>query len=161
MIDKYLPANINSVINPQFTQPVRSGTKFYLIDKPDSAQSEIRVGHISKCRKAKDFYPTRLMNTILGGQFSSRINLNLREHKGFTYGASSSLNYFQNAGFFDVSTAVNIQNTAEAVSEILKELNSIRESISEKKLILQNRISSNNFHQSSRHIFKLHETLSR
>jgi zinc protease len=134
MIDKYLPANINSVIQPQFLQPVRSKTKIYFINKPDSAQSEIRVGHISKNRQAEDFYATRLMNTTLGGQFSSRINLNLREKKGFTYGAYSSFNYFQKAGFFDVSTAVDIQNTAEAVSEILKELNSIREDISGKEI---------------------------
>jgi zinc protease len=134
LADKYLPANINSAIFPQFVPPVRSKTKFYFINKPDSAQSEIRIGHISKERKSEDFYPTRLMNTILGGQFSSRINLNLREQKGFTYGAYSSFNYFQKAGYFDVSTAVDIQNTAEAVSEILTELNSIRVNISEKEI---------------------------
>lgn len=134
LADKYLPANINSAIIPQFVPTVRSKTKFYFINKQDSAQSEIRIGHISKSRNSEDFYPTRLMNTILGGQFSSRINLNLREQKGFTYGAYSSFNYFQKAGYFDVSTAVDIQNTAEAVSEILTELNSIRVNILEKEI---------------------------
>ena len=74
------------------------------------------------------------MNSILGGQFSSRINLNLREQKGFTYGAGSSFNYNQNSGSFQVSTAVNIQNTGEAVTEIIKELNGIKQNITEEEI---------------------------
>jgi len=70
------------------------------------------------------------MNTILGGQFSSRINHILREVKGFTYGANSSFHYYRESGLFEVSTAVNIQNTGEAVRDILYELKNIRENIS-------------------------------
>lgn len=132
--EKYLPANRNSVVHPQIIKPTRGKTRFYFIDKKDSAQSEIRVGHISKPREAEDFYAARIMNTILGGQFSSRINLNLRENKGYTYGANSSFNYFQNASSFEVGTAVNIQNTGDAVSEILKELNSIKVTISKDEI---------------------------
>ncbi len=132
--EKYMPAIGNSVVHPNFKQPTRSKTKFYFVDKKDSAQSEIRIGHIAKPRDAEDFYAARIMNTILGGQFSSRINLNLREHKGFTYGAGSSFNYYQNASSFEVSTAVNIQNTGVAISEILKELNSIKITITSNEI---------------------------
>lgn len=109
-------------------------SKIYFIDKKDSAQSEIRIGHLTKKRDADDFYAARIMNTILGGQFSSRINLNLREKRGLTYGAGSSINYFKHAGYFEVSTAVNIKDTGEAVSEILKEMKSIREIISDEEI---------------------------
>ncbi len=118
----------------QTIQINRDRTKFYYVHKKEAAQSEIRIGHISKGRNADDFYASRIMNTILGGQFSSRINLNLREKKGFTYGAGSSFNYFQQCGFFEVSTAVNIKNTGEAISEILKELDGIKKNISQEEI---------------------------
>ncbi len=109
-----------------------SGVKknIYYIDKKESAQSEIRIGNLTKPRKSEDYYAARIMNTILGGQFSSRINLNLREKRGLTYGAGSSLNYTKNTGYLEISTAVNIKNTAEAIQEIMNELNLIRQNIS-------------------------------
>ncbi len=115
--------------NMVFEMPKRNSTKIYFVHKENSAQSEIRVGHISKKRNAEDYIPTRIMNTILGGQFSSRINLNLREQKGFTYGAGSSFQYYKEVGFFEVSTAVNIENTGAAIIEIIKELTGIRKNI--------------------------------
>ena len=117
-----------------FEMPKRNPTKFFFVHKENSAQSEIRVGHIAKKRDAADYIPTRIMNTILGGQFSSRINHNLREEKGFTYGASSVYQYYQNAGSFEVSTAVNIENTGASVSEIIKELEGIRKNISPEEI---------------------------
>jgi zinc protease len=134
LVEKFLPKNINNIEEPEYIKPIRGETKFYFIDKEDSAQSEIRIGHLSKNRDAEDFYATRIMNTILGGQFSSRINLNLREQKGFTYGASSAYNYMKNAGYFEVSTSVNIQNTGEAVSEILRELDLIKSNIKKEEI---------------------------
>jgi len=101
----------------------------YFIDKKESAQSEIRIGNLTKPRKVEDYDAARIMNTILGGQFSSRINLNLREKRGLTYGAGSSLNYTKSAGYLEVSTAVNIKNTTEAIEEILNEFNLIRQNI--------------------------------
>jgi zinc protease len=74
------------------------------------------------------------MNAILGGQFSSRINLNLRENKGFTYGATSAFLYYRESAFFEISTAVNIENSGQAVKEILKEIDGIRYSISENEI---------------------------
>ncbi len=107
--------------------------KFYFIHKEEAAQSEIRIGHTAKGRKAPDYFETIIMNSVLGGQFTSRINLNLREKRGFTYGAHSSFNYNKDFGGFEVETAVHSQNTGESVSEILKELRDIRENITEKE----------------------------
>jgi zinc protease len=126
--------NSASKIEVDFSIPKRSRTKFYFVHKADSAQSEIRVGHVSKKRDAEDYMPTKIMNTILGGQFSSRINLNLRERKGFTYGAHSSFHYYKEAGLFEVSTAVDIENSGAAVKEILNELNGIRENITTEEI---------------------------
>lgn len=111
-----------------------SDKQFYIIDKPDSAQSEIVLGHVSKGRNTPDFFARSLMNAILGGQFSSRINLNLREDKGYTYGASSSFSYNQHYGYFSAGCAVNLENTGNAVTEIIKEIKGIREQIFEKEL---------------------------
>lgn len=101
----------------------------YLIDKPAAAQSEIRIGHISAPKNENDFFPKLIINTILGGQFNSRLNSNLRERRGYTYGVNSSFNYNKSFGEFVVSTSVQTEVTAKAVSEILNELKLIRESI--------------------------------
>lgn len=105
-------------------------TNYYFVHKDGAAQTQLRIGMISKGRKSKDFYARTIMNSILGGQFSSRINLNLREDKGFTYGASSSYQYNKHGGSFIVSTGVQSVHTRESISEILKELGKIRENIS-------------------------------
>jgi zinc protease len=135
--NKYL-GGWNTTLNSSlaFEMPKRDSTNFYFVHKENSAQSEIRVGHIAKKRNAEDHIQTKIMNTILGGQFSSRINLNLREDKGFTYGAGSSYQYYQDAGSFEVSTAVDIENTGAAIFEIIKELKGIRENISPEEIEL-------------------------
>jgi zinc protease len=74
------------------------------------------------------------MNMILGGQFTSRINLNLREAKGFTYGANSYFSYYKNSGDFCVSTSVSTENTRAAVNEILSELDKIKEGVTPEEL---------------------------
>ncbi len=111
---------------PEIKKPERAT---YFVHKEGSAQSELRIGTISAGRKSPDFYARTLMNSILGGQFSSRINLNLREDKGFTYGAHSSFNFNRKAGSFVVSTGVESEHTAESVNEIFKEFNGIKEKI--------------------------------
>ena len=74
------------------------------------------------------------MNTILGGQFTSRINLNLREAKGFTYGATSNFSYYKNSGEFCLSTSVSTENTLAAVTEILNELENIKTGVTPQEL---------------------------
>jgi predicted Zn-dependent peptidase len=108
-----------------------------IVDKPDAPQSELRVGHVGLPRKHPDFFPTLVMNAVLGGLFGSRINLNLREAHGYTYGASSVYDWRRGPGPFVVSTAVQSEVTAPALREILLELERIRgEPISEEELLL-------------------------
>jgi zinc protease len=77
-------------------------------------------------RSTPDYFPLLLMNMILGGQFTSRLNLNLREDKGYTYGARTFFDYRRGPGPFAVSTSVQTAVTKEAIVEILKELRGIR-----------------------------------
>lgn len=105
-----------------------------IIDKPGSGQSEIRIGHLSKKRNSRDFYARVILNSILGGQFSSRINLNLREDKGYTYGAHSNYSNNTKCSIFAVSTSVKIENTGDSIKEIIKELTKIKTGISKEEL---------------------------
>lgn len=104
-----------------------SGVRVVIVDRPGSVQSEIRIGHLGVPRNTPDFFPIIVMNTILGGAFSSRLNLNLREKHGYTYGANSAFVMRRQPGPFIVSTAVQTEVTANAVREILGELERIRE----------------------------------
>jgi len=100
--------------------------KVHIVHKPDAPQSELRVGHVGLPRKHPDFFPTLVMNAVLGGLFGSRINLNLREVHGYTYGASSYYDWRRGPGPFVVSTAVQSEVTAPALREILNEIDRIR-----------------------------------
>jgi zinc protease len=104
----------------------QQATRIFLIDKPGAAQSEIRIGHVGVERTHRDYFPLLVMNTILGGQFSSRINLNLREDKGYTYGARSSFQMGRIAGPFVASAGVQTAVTKESVVEFMNELEGIR-----------------------------------
>jgi len=109
----------------------------HIVNKPDAPQSELRVGHVGLPRKHPDFFPTLVMNAVLGGLFGSRINLNLREAHGYTYGASSFYDWRRGPGPFVVSTAVESEVTAPALREILMEIDRIRdEKISAEELSL-------------------------
>jgi predicted Zn-dependent peptidase len=101
-------------------------TRLVLVDKPGAAQSEIRIGHVGVTRNHPDYFPLLVMNTILGGQFSSRINLNLREDKGYTYGARSAFEMGRQAGPFVASGGVETSVTRESVVEFMRELQDIR-----------------------------------
>lgn len=93
-----------------------------LVGKLDAPQSEIRVGHVAIPRPHPDWMRVHVMNAILGGLFSSRINLNLRERHAYTYGAFSSVDPRRHAGTFEVATAVQSDVTVPAVREILGEI---------------------------------------
>ena len=84
------------------------------------------MGHVGVPRAHPDYLAIVVMNAILGGLFSSRINLNLREKNAFTYGASSGYDWRRGAGPFVVSTAVKSEVTARAVEEILREIDGLR-----------------------------------
>ncbi len=100
-------------------------TKVVIVDKPGAVQSAIRIGHLGIDRKNKDYVKVYTLNTLLGGYFNSRINMNLRETHGYTYGASSSFDSRIYPGPFIVSTDVRNEVTDSSVAEIIKELKRI------------------------------------
>ena len=92
-----------------------------IIHRPGAVQSELRIGHASVARTAPGYFPLTVLNTVLGGTFTSRLNLNLREDKGFTYGVSSRFLLRRAGGVFRIATAVQTEVTAAAVREVLAE----------------------------------------
>ncbi len=99
-------------------------TKIYLINKDKAAQSEIRIGYMSMPYDATgEYYKSTLMNFTLGGAFNSRINMNLREDKGFTYGARTAFNGGKYAGPFVASAGVRADATDSSMVEFMKEIN--------------------------------------
>ena len=129
---------LGSVQKPKLTTAARTeGKRVHIVHKPDAPQSELRVGHVGIPRRHPDFFPTVVMNAVLGGLFGSRINLNLREVHGYTYGASSYYDWRRGAGPFVVSTAVESEVTSPALTEILLEIDRIRsDRISDEELSL-------------------------
>jgi predicted Zn-dependent peptidase len=96
-----------------------------LINKPGAPQSQIRIGSIGVPRSTPDYFPLTVMNTILGGSFTSRLNNNLREVHGYSYGASSGFDMRLGAGPFFAAAGVQTDKTAEALKEFFNELNAI------------------------------------
>ena len=107
-------------------RPARASRAVHIVAKEDAPQSEIRVGHVGLPRRNPDYFPTVVMNALLGGLFSSRINLNLREEHAYTYGARSEFDWRRQAGPFVVSTAVKSDVTEAAAREILHEIDRMR-----------------------------------
>jgi zinc protease len=101
-------------------------TAIYLVDRPNSAQSVVSIGHVGLDRAHKDYFPVLVMNTILGGGFTSRINMNLREDKGYTYGARSGFTFRKGAGPFSAGGDIQTAVTKESIVEFMKELSEIR-----------------------------------
>jgi len=104
--------------------PARSALT--IVPRAGAPQSELRIGHVSVARDTPDYHPLVVGNTILGGQFVSRINLNLREDKGFTYGARTSFEFRRRPGPFVLQVGVQTAVTARAVAESIGELTAIR-----------------------------------
>jgi predicted Zn-dependent peptidase len=97
----------------------------YIVDKPGAPQSEIRIGCIGAPRLTDDYYAILVMNTILGGSFTSRLNQNLREQHGYAYGAQSTFDFMPEPGPFLAGAAVQTAVTDRALVEFMKELNGI------------------------------------
>jgi predicted Zn-dependent peptidase len=106
----------------------------YIVDKPGAAQSQIRIGWIGVPRSTPDYFPLVVMNTILGGSFSSRLNMNLREQHGYTYGASSQFDMRAAAGPFSAAAGVQTDKTKESLTEFFNELNGILKPIPSEEL---------------------------
>src|SRR5581483_3388306 len=111
------PASASKASSKWPDVPQHSARTIYLVDKPGAAQSQIRIGWIGVPRSTPDYFPIQVMNTILGGSFSSRLNINLREQHGYTYGASSQFDMRSNAGPFVAAAGVQTDKTADALKE--------------------------------------------
>jgi zinc protease len=96
------------------------------VDRPGAPQSELRIGHLGPPRKTEAYHALLMLNAILGGQFTSRLNRKLRESKGLTYGVRTSFDFRQVAGAFSCETNVQGDRTAEAVGDVLQEFADIR-----------------------------------
>jgi zinc protease len=116
---------IPGIPTPSLGAPATTQAKVIIVDKPGSPQTQLRVATIGAARSSPDFRPMQVMNMALGGQFSSRINMNLREEHGYTYGANSGFTFRRSAGPFQVASGVRTDVTAPAVSEIFKEIKGI------------------------------------
>ena len=107
---------------PTLTAPASPASKVVIVDRPGAPQTQLRVAMIGAARSAPDFRPAQVMNTALGGLFSSRINMNLREQHGYTYGAQSQFTFRKSAGPFQVASGVRTDVTGPAAAEMIKEL---------------------------------------
>ena len=103
-----------------------SPTRLAVVRRDGAPQSQIRIGHLSARRDTPDYAALLVMNAVLGGQFTSRINLKLREEKGYTYGARSGFDWRRGIAPFSVQASVHTASTADAISDCLAELDGIR-----------------------------------
>ena len=115
--------------------PVRTSRSAYLVDRPGSAQSNIVIANSGITRTSPDYFPIMLMHTVLGANASSRLFMNLREDKGYTYGAYSTLDARRTAGTFRVTAEVRTPVTGDSLKEFFYELNRIgAEPVSQKEI---------------------------
>jgi zinc protease len=98
-----------------------------IVHRPGSVQSELRVGHPGLPRRVADYHAVAVMSAILGGLFNSRLNMKLREEKGYTYGAGAGFDMRRFAGPFTARAAVNTDATAPALADLVAELYRMRE----------------------------------
>jgi len=113
---------------PSFTfppTPAPRDTTIYLVDKPGAAQSTFAIGRPGPPRDTPDYYAIQVMNTILGGMFQSRLNANIREDKGYSYGVSSNFAYGRGPGAFRTGGDIVTEKSDAALVEFMKELRGI------------------------------------
>lgn len=106
--------------------PAAAPARLNVVSRPGAPQSELRIGHIAAARHTPDYHALVVGNMVLGGQFVSRLNLNLREQKGFTYGVRTVFDFRRMPGPFAVQVSVQTKTTAEAIAESIEEIAAIR-----------------------------------
>jgi zinc protease len=102
------------------------GRQIVIVDRPGAAQSELRIGHLGVDRRTPDYHALLVLNMILGGQFTSRLNLRLREQKGYTYGVRTLFDCRRGRGPFVAQLAVQTRVSADAIADAVAEIESIR-----------------------------------
>jgi len=105
--------------------PPLGPAQIYIVDHPEAAQSQIRIGSVGVARSTPEFFTLEVLNSILGGSFTSRLNQNLREQHQYTYGVASRFDMRLSAGPFVAAAGVQTDKTADALKEFFKELNGI------------------------------------
>jgi zinc protease len=115
--------SVTHVKLPEVKQPAARAV--YLAEKAGAPQSQVRIGWLGVPRSTPDYFPIQVLNTVLGGAFSSRLNMNLREKHGYTYGAGSAFDMRVTAGPFAAQAGVQTDKTIESLKEFFIELNGI------------------------------------
>ena len=119
---------------PTPAAPQVEGVQVVIVDMPGAEQSQIRIGSVGVARSTPDYFALQVLNTVLGGSFTSRLNQNLREEHGYTYGASSRFDMRLAPGPFAAAAGVQTDKTAESLTEFFNELEAIREPMSNDEL---------------------------
>lgn len=107
--------------------PAGTKARLVVVDKPGTPQTALRVTTVAAARRTPDYPAMQVMNAALGGLFSSRINLNLREDKGYSYGVFSAFRYDRTPGPFTIAGSVRTDVTGASISEIFREVNGMRD----------------------------------
>ena len=105
--------------------PGPPSVRLVLVDRPGAVQSELRVGHVAAARRTPDYHALQVLNMVLGGQFASRLNLRLREEKGYTYGVRTAFDCRRAPGPFSLQGSVQSGATVEALQEVFAQMESI------------------------------------
>jgi zinc protease len=124
--ERWTPGAAGAATVPPVPLPIAGASEILLVERPGAPQSELRAGHTAPPRRTPAYHAMVTLNRVLGGDFSSRINRNLREDKGLTYGAHSTFDFRRAGGSFVVQTSVQTSGTATAISEIVRECEAIR-----------------------------------
>ena len=127
-VEKALAAWTKGGDKPSFDYPKLpelQPAKIYLVDKPGAAQAVFNIGLPGPSRNTPDYFALQVLNTILGGQFQSRLNANIREQKGYSYGVNSNFSYGKGPGAFRAGGSIFIAKTDAALIEFMKELKGI------------------------------------
>jgi zinc protease len=114
---------------PSFDYPAVASPKattIYLVDKPGAAQSSVAIGLPGPARSTSDYFALEVLNTMLGGMFQSRLNANIREQKGYSYGVGSAFSYGKGPGPFEAGGEIVTAKTDSALIEFMKELRGVR-----------------------------------
>ena len=127
-VEKALAAWAKGGEKPAFAYPKLpelQPAKIYLVDKPGAAQSVVNIGLPGPPRNTPDYFALQVLNMILGGQFQSRLNANIREQKGYSYGVNSGFSYGKGPGAFRAGGSIFTAKTDAALIEFMKELKGI------------------------------------
>lgn len=133
-LEKLFDFHKKNITSIHLNNELHSRKKIFIHHKENSPQTEIRFGLRVDKRNEINFMPRTILNFIFGGQFSSRLNLNLREKRGLTYGIRSSYNHFKRAAYFQIAASVDVENIGVALNEIANEKNRLIETLTDEEI---------------------------